>query len=49
MKVKFPPRLRTSVVRTSQRGELTRFHRMLALVEHASHAVTLRENKIIHF
>ena len=34
-------------VRTSQRGEVARYHQMLALVEHASHAVTLRENEII--
>ena len=35
-------------VRTSQPGELVRYLRMLDLVDHASHAVTLRENEIIH-
>lgn len=34
-------------VKTSQRAELVRYHRMLDLVDHASHAVTLRENEII--
>lgn len=34
-------------VRTSQRAELARYHQMLDLLEHASHAVTLRDNEII--
>lgn len=34
-------------VKTSQRGELRRYLRILDLVDHASHEVTLRENQII--
>jgi len=34
-------------VRTSQRAELRRYLKMLDLVDHASHAVTLRESEIV--
>lgn len=34
-------------VRTSQRAELARYHRMLALVDHAAHGVILRDKEII--
>ena len=34
-------------VKTTQRAELMRYHRMLDLVDHASHAALLRDGEIV--